>query len=172
MEKAESSARWIQELQEDHVPETDEYGISSFVYRSRRPFHPDRFWDFMHVEWNGLLRSKGFFWLATRYDIAASWSQAGGSAEYRPAGFWWGATPKTYWPEDEEMKKSIMKQWVDPHGDRRQELVYIGQNLPKDDMIAALNDCVLTDDEMNIPVESWADFHDPFPSWTPNVDDL
>ena len=96
MEKAESSARWIQELQEDHIPETDEYGISSFVYRSRRPFHPDRFWDFMHVEWNGLLRSKGFFWLASRYDIAASWSQAGGSAEYRPAGFWWGATPKTY----------------------------------------------------------------------------
>ena len=89
---------------------------------------------------------------------AASWSQAGGSAEYRPAGFWWGATPKTYWPEDEEMKKSIMKQWVEPHGDRRQELVYIGQNLPKDEMITALNDCVLTDDEMNIPVESWADF--------------
>ena len=172
MEKAESSARWIQELKEDHIPETDEYGISSFVYRSNRPFHPARFWDFMHVEWEGLLRSKGFFWLATRYDIAASWSQAGGSAEYRPAGFWWGATPKDYWPQDKDMIESIMKHWEEPHGDRRQELVFTGQNLSKDTMIAALDDCVLTDEEMNIPIENWTNFEDPFPSWTPNVDDL
>ena len=126
----------------------------------------------MHVEWEGLLRSKGFFWLATRYDIAASWSQAGGSAEYRPAGFWWGATPKDYWPQDKDMIESIMKHWEEPHGDRRQELVFIGQNLSKDTMIAALDDCVLTDDEMNIPIENWTNFEDPFPSWTPNVDDL
>ncbi len=165
MEKAESSARWIQELKEDHIPETDEYGISSFVYRSRRPFHPARFWDFMHIEWDGLLRSKGFFWLATRYDIAASWSQAGGSAEYRPAGFWWGATPKEYWPQDKDMVDSIMNQWEEPHGDRRQELVFIGQNLLKQDMIKELDKCLLTDGEIRNP-KSWLNFDDPFPSWS------
>ena len=79
METAQTSARWIQELQEEHTPETDEYGISSFVFRARRPFHPARFWDFIHTEWKGLLRSKGYFWLASRNDIAASWAQAGGS---------------------------------------------------------------------------------------------
>ena len=68
MEKAQTAARWIQELQEEHTPETDEYGISSFVFRARRPFHPARFWDFIHTEWEGLLRSKGYFWLASRYD--------------------------------------------------------------------------------------------------------
>ena len=167
MEKAESSARWIQELKEDHIPETDEYRISSFVYRSKRPFHPARFWDFMHIEWEGLLRSKGFFWLATRYDIAASWSQAGGSAEYRPAGFWWGATPKEYWPQDKNMVDSIMKQWEEPHGDRRQELVFIGQNLLKQDMINELDKCLLTDSEIRNS-KSWLNFDDPFPSWSSN----
>ena len=168
MEKAESSARWIQELQEDHIPETDEYGISSFVYRSPRPFHPKRFWDFLHVEWDGLLRSKGYFWLASRYDIAVSWSQAGGSAEYRPAGFWWGATLKTHWPTDKELLDSIMKQWIEPHGDRRQELVFIGQDIPKGVLISALDECLLTDEEMKNSIDSWKELEDPFPSWVAN----
>lgn len=168
MEKAENSARWIQELKEEHIPETDEYGISSFVFRSRRPFHPKRFWDFLHIEWAGLLRSKGYFWLASRYDIAASWSQAGGSAIYRPAGFWWGAMPKKQWSQDPELSKIIMEQWQEPHGDRRQELVYIGQDLPKGVIISALNDCLLTDEEMEKDVESWKSLEDPFPSWSPD----
>ncbi len=165
MEKAENSARWAKELQEEHIPETDEYGISSFVFKSRRPFHPNRFWDFIHTEWKGLLRSKGYFWLANQYDLAVSWSQAGGSALYRPAGFWWGAMPKSEWSNDPELSKIIMEQWEEPHADRRQELVFIGQDLPKNDMISALNDCVLTDEEMEYGVELWKKLDNSFPVW-------
>ena len=165
MEKAQTSARWIQELQEEHTPETDEYGISSFVFRARRPFHPARFWDFIHTEWEGLLRSKGYFWLASRYDIAATWSQAGGSAEFRPAGYWWGAVPSSQWPDDDEIWKAIAKEWEEPHGDRRQELVYIGQNLPKEEMLLSLNACLLTDVEFEASRVVWGTLPDPFPSW-------
>lgn len=165
MEKAQTSARWIQELQEEHTPETDEYGISSFVFRARRPFHPARFWDFIHTEWEGLLRSKGYFWLASRYNIAATWSQAGGSAEFRPAGYWWGAVPSAQWPDDDEIWKAIAKEWEEPHGDRRQELVYIGQNLPKEEMLLALNACLLTDVEFEASIDKWSNLPDPFPNW-------
>ena len=165
MEKAQASARWIQELKEEHTPETDEYGISSFVFRARRPFHPARFWDFIHTEWEGLLRSKGYFWLASRYDIAATWSQAGGSAEFRPAGYWWGAVPSSQWPDDDEMWNAISREWEEPHGDRRQELVYIGQNLPKEEMLLSLNACLLTDVEFEESRVVWATLPDPFPSW-------
>ena len=165
MEKAQSSARWIQELNGEHTPETEEYGISSFVFNADRPFHPERFWDFIHTEWKGLLRSKGYFWLASRHDIVGMWSQAGGSAEYRPIGYWWAAAPKSEWPDDDEMWKAIMKDWKEPYGDRRQQLVYIGQNLPKDEMFNALTDCLLTDNEIAPGPEAWQQFNDPFPNW-------
>jgi G3E family GTPase len=165
MEKAQTSARWIQELNGVHTPETEEYGISSFVFRARRPFHPKRFWDFIHTEWDGLLRSKGYFWLASRNDIIGMWSQAGGSAEYRPVGFWWAAVPKSRWPDDDEIWKAIMKDWQEPYGDRRQQLVYIGQNLPKEEMLEALRMCLLDDREFAMGPEKWAKFRDPFPEW-------
>jgi len=109
MEKAQSSAGWIKELNSVHTPETEEYGIGSFVFRARRPFHPKRFWDFLHRDSPGLLRSKGFFWLATRDNMVGAWAQAGGSAEYRPVGTWWAATPKEQLPEDDETLRSVMK---------------------------------------------------------------
>lgn len=165
MEKAQTSARWIQELNGVHTPETEEYGISSFVFRARRPFHPRRFWDFIHTEWDGLLRSKGYFWLASRNDMIGMWSQAGGSAEYRPVGFWWAAAPKSRWPDDDELWKSIMKDWQEPFGDRRQQLVYIGQSLPKEEMLSALRKCLLDDRELAMGPEKWAKFRDPFPEW-------
>ena len=116
----ESSARWIKEPKKIAFQRPMSM-YSSFVYRSRRPFHPDRFWDFcMLNEW--VITSKGFFWLATRYTYCQLSQLKGGSAEHNLVVFV-GAT-QTYWPEDEEMKKSIMKQWVEPHGDRRQEIVY------------------------------------------------
>ncbi len=94
METAQTSAGWMKELQSEHTPETEEYGIGSFVFRARRPFHPQRFWNFINGNWQGMLRSKGYFWLATRHDIVGAWSQAGGSAEYRPVGIWWGLRPE------------------------------------------------------------------------------
>jgi len=173
MEKAQTSARWIQELNGVHTPETEEYGISSFVFQARRPFHPKRFWDFIHGEWNGLLRSKGYFWLATRHDMIGMWSQAGGSAEYRPVGYWWAAAPKSGWPDDEEVCKSIMKDWQKPWGDRRQQLVYIGQNLPKEEMLAALHKCLLDDREMAFGPDGWKSrMRDPFPVWTTEVEEV
>lgn len=168
MEKAQSSARWIQELNGIHTPETEEYGISSFVFRARRPFHPKRFWDFLHTDWEGLLRSKGYFWLASRNDMIGMWSQAGGSGEYRPVGYWWAAAPKSKWPDDDEIWRAIMKDWQEPYGDRRQQLVYIGRNLQKEEMLAALRRCLLDDRELAMGPEKWAKFRDPFPDWIDN----
>lgn len=167
MDKARTSAGWIQELNKVHTPETEEYGIGSFVFRARRPFHPERFWNFVHNDWPGLLRSKGFFWLATRNDIIGGWSQAGGSAEHRPVGIWWGAVPRDRWPAEQEVQDYIEKEWRSPYGDRRQELVFIGQDLPKGEMLAALQGCLLDDEEMAIGVDQWnTRFSDPFASWT------
>jgi G3E family GTPase len=165
MEKAQQSAGWLKELNNIHTPETEEYGIGSFVFRARRPFHPKRFWDFIHTEWPGLLRSKGYFWLATRNDMIGLWSQAGGSAEYRPVGFWWAAAPKSRWPDDDEIWKAIMKDWQEPYGDRRQQLVYIGQDLPKEAMLEVLHKCLLDDRELAMGPEKWVEFPDPFPRW-------
>ena len=167
MEKAQSSAGWMRELNNVHTPETEEYGIGSFVFRARRPFHPKRYWDFIHTEWAGLLRSKGYFWLATRHDMIGLWSQAGGSAEYRPVGFWWGAAEKSTWPDDDETWKAIMADWQEPYGDRRQQLVFIGQDLPKDAMLTELRRCLLDDREMAFGPTEWkARLRDPSPEWT------
>ncbi len=165
MDAAQTSAGWIRELNGIHTPETEEYGISSFVFRARRPFHPKRFWDFMHLEWDGLLRSKGYFWLASRHDIIAMWSQAGSSAEYRPVGFWWASAPKSSWPDDDEIWKAVLKDWEEPYGDRRQQLVYIGQSLPKEEMLTELRKCLLDDREMAMRPEGWKKIQDPFPAW-------
>jgi G3E family GTPase len=166
MEAAMTSPGWLRELQAEHTPETEEYGIGSFVFRARRPFHPKRFWKFLHSKWNGLLRSKGFFWLATRHSMSGEWSQAGGTAEYRPIGYWWAAVPKKHWPDSDETICEILKEWKEPFGDRRQELVFIGQNLPKEEMTQALNECLLTSAEIRLEEEGWINtFADPFPQW-------
>ena len=166
MEKASQSAAWVKELQTDHTPETEEYGIGNFVFRARAPFHPQRFWDFIHQDWPGLLRSKGYFWIATRPHIAAVWSQAGGMAEYRPTGYWWAAAPKANWPTDPDSVAWIESQMEDPWGDRRQELVFIGQTLPGEEMMEALNAALLTPEELEHGMGAWPIiFEDPFPSW-------
>jgi len=167
MERAQSSAGWIRELNHTHTPETEEYGISSFVFRARRPFHPQRFWDFLHTDWPGLLRSKGYFWLATRHDIVGSWAQAGGSAEHRPVGTWWASAPEEYWPDDQDTRDAISREWAAPNGDRRQELVFIGQDLPRQEMLGSLEECLLDQHEMAFDPAEWkARFTDPFPAWT------
>jgi len=98
-------------------------------------------------------------------DMSGLWSQAGGSAEYRPVGYWWAAAPKSNWPDDDESCTSIMQDWQEPYGDRRQMLVYIGQGLPSDDMLAALRACLLDDRELALGPEKWTAFRDPFPAW-------
>ncbi len=112
-----------------------------------------------------LLRSKGYFWLASRPQYAGQWSQAGGIAQHGAAGLFWRALPKEQWPDDEETVHYIMEKWQEPFGDMRQELVFIGRNLDKDAFIAELDACLLTDEEMQKGENYWKTLPDPFPSW-------
>ena len=164
---AQQAPGWLKEMRGEHVPETEEYGIGSFSYAARRPFNPQKFYDFLHSteEYGKLIRSKGFFWLATRPEFAGQWSQAGGIARYGFAGMFWKAVPKENWPEDEDYLESIEKQWVEPFGDMRQELVFIGQNLDQARMTSSLNQCLLTEDEMLRGKQYWESLQDPFPEW-------
>ena len=144
-EKAEQAAGWLQELRGTHKPETEKYGITSFVFQAKRPFHTERFYDYLHRdEWNNgtLLRSKGFFWLATRPEWAGSWSQAGGTMQHGCAGRW---------------QKSF--------DECKQELVFIGQNMNELKAITELNACLLTDDELAAGENVWRDYKDEFPVW-------
>ena len=166
-ERAQLAPGWLKEMRGEHVPETEEYGISSFTYTARRPFKPKNFFDFLHnKQRNGkLLRSKGYFWLATRPEFAGTWSQAGGIGRYGFAGMFWKAVPQEDWPTDDDYLASINSTWVEPFGDMRQELVFIGQNLNQSKMIADLNDCLLTEDELLKGKQYWATLDDPFPEW-------
>lgn len=167
-EKAQQAPGWLKELRGEHTPETEEYGIGSFVYRARRPFHPQRFFDFLHAERPTvkLLRSKGFFWLATRPEYAGQWSQAGGIAHYGFAGMFWHSVAQENWPTDPDYVQQIMSIWQAPHGDKRQELVFIGQQLNQDQLIAELDTCLLNDEEYQAGESSWRQLQDPFPSWS------
>ena len=166
-ERASQASGWLKELRGEHVPETEEYGIASSAYRARRPFHPQRFFDFLSQEWtNGrLLRSKGFFWLASKYQEAGSWSQAGGLMRHGLAGRWWRFVPKQHWPQDEEGLREVMKHWSAEVGDCRQELVFIGQNIDFARLVRELDACLLTDEEMAGGPEAWRLLPDPFGAW-------
>ena len=166
-EHAQQAPGWLKEMRGEHIPETEEYGISSFVYTARKPFHPQRFYDFIHQPWSEgkLLRSKGYFWLATRPDYAEQWSQAGGIAHYGYAGMFWKAVPRNEWPQDEDYLKSILEKWQEPHGDRRQELVFIGQNIDQQGICQWLDECLVTDEESQAGEKCWLTLEDPFPAW-------
>jgi len=188
-EKAEQAPGWLKELRGEHTPdqfagselardsarrgkhkevfsETEEYGISSFVYSARRPFHPQRFYEHLHDgEWdNGtLLRSKGFFWLASRPEHAGNWSQAGGVMHHGLAGRWWVSVPQEQWPA--EYLDDIESQWAEPFGDCRQELVFIGQNVDAKKVCLELDACLLTDAELAAGPVAWRNYRDDFPQW-------
>lgn len=166
-ERAQQAPGWLKEMRGEHVPETEEYGIGSFSYVARRPFNPEKFYHFLHntKSYGKLIRSKGYFWLATRPEFAGQWSQAGGIARYGFAGMFWKAVPQNRWPEDEDYLASIRQSWVEPFGDMRQELVFIGQGLDQQAMTHALDDCLLSEDEVLQGKEYWRSFADPFPAW-------
>jgi G3E family GTPase len=166
-ERAQQAPGWLAEMRGEHVPETEEYGISSFSYQARRPFHPEKFFAFLHgtERYGKLLRSKGYFWLATRPEFAGQWSQAGGIARYGFGGMFWSAVPRSRWPDDPEYLASIEKSWEEPFGDMRQELVFIGQGLDEPSVRSALDDCLLNDEEMFAGRQFWETLPDPFPVW-------
>lgn len=167
-EKAQQAPGWLKEMRGEHIPETEEYGISSFSYVARRPFYPEKFYKFLHntKQFGKLIRSKGYFWLGSRLEYAGQWSQAGGIARYGFAGLFWRSVPKKDWPKDEESLATIKENWVEPFGDMRQELVFIGKGLDKTAMIDALDNCLVSEDDLLKGEEFWTTMNDPFPPWS------
>jgi len=168
-ETAHRHPTWFKELNgfKDHQPETEEYGISSFVYRARAPFEPTKIYEFFNKSWPGVVRAKGFFWLATRPQWVGEIAQAGSLVQHEAIGYWWAAVPKRNWPEDEHLVNRINKTWHELWGDRRQEIVFIGtREMDKDAMIAELDACLMQVPKSGtLDTSAWSKLPDPFPTW-------
>lgn len=165
-EAEEMSSQWLPVPRGEEETETEEYGISNFVFRSDRPFHPQRLWDAIGDDmetgsFQNVLRSKGIAWIASRHDWADNWSQAGCSVMLEPAGFWWASAPEDLWPEEADVIAENNTQMVGEYGDRQQELVFIGQNLDQEHVTRVLKTCQLTDQEYALGPASWEYFDDP-----------
>lgn len=164
--RATDHPMWMAEPRDAARSEADEYGISSFVFRSRRPFHAQRLIDSIDLDTGilaGVIRSKGACWIASRNDLAYQWSHAGVSFNLSPAGLWWAAADESQWPDGGFYSEEIDKVWEEPWGDRRQELVFIGMEMDRDHITGLLQACLLTDDEMAAGPDAWANFDDPLP---------
>ncbi len=166
-DKASRHPLWFKELYgfADHVPETEEYGIESFVYRARRPFDPASFDAFVTRSWPGLIRAKGHFWLATRPDFVGEFSLAGAIAHVSALGRWWASIPERHWPDDAEWRRVISSRWDTVWGDRRQEIVFIGTGMDRAAITAALDACLVPGDDRRFEPARWRDLPDPFPAW-------
>ncbi len=164
-DRAHEHPLWAKELYgfAQHVPETLEYGIDSFVYRARRPFHPRRIHQVLKGDLPGVIRAKGHFWIASRPDWAAEFSLAGAMSVVTPLGGWWASIPRERWPGHAEALEDLRRNWVEPWGDRRQELVFIGAGMDADAITRALDDALVMADGFT-PAD-WAELPDPFPSW-------
>ncbi len=164
-EKAASSAGWIRELQGEHTPETEEYGISSFTYRTSQPFDAEKLWAFLHDDenWRGVLRSKGFFWVAADHRIAYEWAQAGGINEVKSTGMWWAAVPREHWRHPEGQRPDQQPGWNPRFGDRTQQIVFIGQQMSEAAMRARLDACLLDERLADADSKTWAALPNPFP---------
>jgi G3E family GTPase len=159
-DKASEGAGWIKELNEEHVPETDEYGLTSFVYRRHRPFHAER-WKAWLEEWPvEVVRAKGFFWLSTRNDMTGMISQAGPSIMIQGAGEWIAAYPEDQRAQMLKEEPELLDRWNDTYGDRITEIVMVGLDMDRKSVETSLDQCLLTDEEMNI---DWSAFADPLP---------
>lgn len=167
--KAHQHPLWFKELYgyRDHVPETEEYGISSFVYRARQPLHPARFKAFLSRSFPGLIRAKGLFWLATRPEWVGEMSLAGGICRTEAMGLWWAAVPKLHWPDRPEWQALLERHWVPGWGDRRQELVFIGAGMDGAAIRSELDACLVgTPDPDDFDPVAYRNLTDPFPRWT------
>ena len=166
-DKASTSAGWIRELEGEHTPETEEYGIASFIYRTAHPFDAEKLWDYVNDEdnWNGVLRSKGFFWVAADHRVAYEWAQAGGISDMQPAGMWWAAIPKQRWHQPDGERPDQKPGWDPRYGDRTQELVFIGQNMDEAGIRAKLNACLLDAKLAAADSSAWLNLPNPFPEF-------
>ncbi len=163
-DKASNSAGWIKELQNKHVSEADEYGITSFVYRARKPFHPDRLWNFLHnTKLDRVIRAKGFYWLATDMQNMYEFSFAGSNRRFGSAiGYWWDAVTNEFWPTEKSDIDIIENMFEGKYGDRRQELVFIGIDMDKDSICKQLHDCLVTQSEFEAGWDLWKSLESKF----------
>ena len=165
-ERAQQHPLWFKELYgfADHTPETEQYGVSSFVYRARRPFEPSKFHQFLKASWAGVIRAKGHFWIATRPQWLGELSQAGAIVRTEGLGFWWANVPSERWPDDPSWRQSLEKNWNELYGDRRQEIVFIGTAMDQDAIKARLDACLVSG-KPGMHIKEWANLTDPFPGW-------
>ena len=167
LEEAKEHPLWAQELYnfKDHIPESEEYGITSFVYRSRKPFSPDKIHAFFNEEWPGVVRSKGFFWLASRPEFVGEVSQAGAFVRHKGIGRWWASVPKERWPQGSDFDQVIKKYWDENYGDRRQEIVFIGirDEMNKKNICSKLDACLV--ENYLVDPDIYKKIKDPFPIW-------
>ncbi|WP_424934372.1 GTP-binding protein [Amaricoccus macauensis] len=165
-DKAHEHPMWAKELYgfADHVPETEEYGVSSFVYRARRPFEPEKIIAVLNGEMPGVIRAKGHFWIATRPDWVAEFSLAGALSSVKPLGTWWAAVPMNRWPAQQSARDYLAAHWQEPWGDRRQEIVFIGAGIDWAWLKARLDACLLPEHLAPGP-DALPDLPDPFPAW-------
>ena len=165
-EKADEHPMWAKELYgfADHVPETEEYGVASFVYRARRPFVPEKIMTVLNGDLPGVIRAKGHFWIATRPEWVAEFSLAGALSSIRPLGTWWASVPENRWPQDDVGKNYMKQHWQEPWGDRRQEIVFIGAGINWADIKMLLDNALVAEDQALTP-HSLPKFSDPFPNW-------
>ncbi|MEM6660223.1 MAG: GTP-binding protein, partial [Pseudomonadota bacterium] len=166
-EKAHEHPMWAKELYgfADHVPETEEYGVASFVYRARQPFVPERILNVLNGELPGVIRAKGHFWIATRPEWVAEFSLAGALSSVKPIGTWWASVPQDRWPDHDSVREYMQQHWVEPWGDRRQELVFIGSNIDWDRLKSRLDACLVPTVIAPGPDALPLDMADPFPGW-------
>ncbi|AVW89886.1 zinc metallochaperone GTPase ZigA [Celeribacter baekdonensis] len=165
-EKAHEHPMWAKELYgfADHVPETEEYGVTSHVYRARRPFEPEKIMAVLNGEMSGVIRAKGHFWIATQPDWVAEFSLAGALSSVKPLGTWWASVPKDRWPDNDSARDYMTAHWAEPWGDRRQEIVFIGSGIDWPTLKARLDACLVPEHLAASP-DARTDLPDPFPVW-------
>ena len=167
-DKAQEHPLWFKELYgfAEHKPETEEYGVRSFVYQARRPFHPEKFHAFINSSWPGVIRAKGRFWLANRPEWVGELSQAGALVRHRAVGFWWASVAKEHWPDHPEWRRNIAKSWDPVYEDRHQEIVFIGTDMDEAAIRCRLDACLVGDANAEaMQPAAWKKLKDPFPGW-------
>ena len=165
-DKASQAPGWMQVMRGEEGSEIDEYGVSSFGFEDKRPFHPQRFFDFLHTEFEGLYRAKGYFWIPTQSAFMGEMAIAGAVREFYPSGLWWAGTPEEQWPRDPETIAFIQENWDPRFGDRMQQLIFIGKPEILEPIRTALEACLLSDEEIALGPEVAATLPDPFNDWS------
>ncbi|MFZ4402880.1 MAG: GTP-binding protein [Pseudobdellovibrionaceae bacterium] len=165
LEAAQSSSGWMKTLRGEEKSESEEFGITSFVYRARKPFHPERFAIFLEKSPENVLRAKGYFWLASRPEAVGLYQLAGSSVSFSGIGYWWCCIGERFWPNDKEERNKIYELWDEKYGDRRQEIVFIGTDLDRKSITEDLDRTLLTDAEEKLGVKKWQKFSDPLPAF-------